>query len=289
MILLKICRVKNDKLETYGIIVGDYILTKSQIVDETGIPIPENIKDFMFDGWYSEIKDKVSDITEKNRLDEYTILAPIANPSKIICVAFNYTDHASDQNMIPPDDPAIVIKPKTTLTGTNSEIVCPKFARKLDYEVELGVIIGEVCKDIDINRAKEVIFGYTIMNDMSSREIQFGDGQFTRGKGFDTFAPCGPYITTADEIRDPDMLSMKTFVNEDIRQNSSTSKAHIKTYDMISKLSKVMTLERGDIISTGTPTGVALNNPNVEFLKHGDKIRMEIQDLGILENMVKII
>lgn len=286
---MKICRIKNDKLETYGIVVGDYILTKSQIVDETGIPIPDNIKDFMFDGWYNEIKDKISDITEKTRLDKYTILAPIANPSKIICVAFNYTDHASDQNMIPPDDPAIVIKPKTTLTGTNSDIVCPKFARKLDYEIELGVIIGEMCKSIDAIRAKEVIFGYTIMNDASSREIQFGDGQFTRGKGFDTFAPCGPYITTADEIIDPDMLSMKTFVNGDIRQNSSTSKAHIKTYDMISKLSQVMTLERGDIISTGTPTGVALNNPNVEFLKHGDKIRMEIQDLGILENIVKII
>ena len=286
---MKICRIKNDKLETYGIVVGDYILTKSQIVDETGIPIPDNIKDFMFDGWYNEIKDKISDITEKTRLDKYTILAPIANPSKIICVAFNYTDHASDQNMIPPDDPAIVIKPKTTLTGTNSDIVCPKFARKLDYEIELGVIIGEMCKSIDAIRAKEVIFGYTIMNDASSREIQFGDGQFTRGKGFDTFAPCGPYITTADEIIDPDMLSMKTFVNGDIRQNSSTSKAHIKTYDMISKLSQVMTLERGDIISTGTPTGVALNNPNVEFLKHDDKIRMEIQDLGILENIVKII
>lgn len=286
---MKICRIKNDKLETYGIVVGDYILTKSQIVDETGIPIPDNIKDFMFDGWYNEIKDKISDITEKTRLDKYTILAPIANPSKIICVAFNYTDHASDQNMIPPDDPAIVIKPKTTLTGTNSDLVCPKFARKLDYEIELGVIIGKMCKSIDAIRAKEVIFGYTIMNDASSREIQFGDGQFTRGKGFDTFAPCGPYITTADEIIDPDMLSMKTFVNGDIRQNSSTSKAHIKTYDMISKLSQVMTLERGDIISTGTPTGVALNNPNVEFLKHGDKIRMEIQDLGILENIVKII
>ena len=286
---MKICRIKNDKLETYGIVVGDYILTKSQIVDETGIPIPDNIKDFMFDGWYNEIKDKISDITEKTRLDKYTILAPIANPSKIICVAFNYTDHASDQNMIPPDDPAIVIKPKTTLTGTNSDLVCPKFARKLDYEIELGVIMGEMCKSIDAIRAKEVIFGYTIMNDASSREIQFGDGQFTRGKGFDTFAPCGPYITTADEIIDPDMLSMKTFVNGDIRQNSSTSKAHIKTYDMISKLSQVMTLERGDIISTGTPTGVALNNPNVEFLKHGDKIRMEIQDLGILENIVKII
>ena len=286
---MKICRIKNDKLETYGIVVGDYILTKSQIVDETGIPIPDNIKDFMFDGWYNEIKDKISDITEKTRLDKYTILAPIANPSKIICVAFNYTDHASDQNMIPPDDPAIVIKPKTTLTGTNSDLVCPKFARKLDYEIELGVIIGKMCKSIDVIRAKEVIFGYTIMNDASSREIQFGDGQFTRGKGFDTFAPCGPYITTADEIIDPDMLSMKTFVNGDIRQNSSTSKAHIKTYDMISKLSQVMTLERGDIISTGTPTGVALNNPNVEFLKHGDKIRMEIQDLGILENIVKII
>jgi 2-keto-4-pentenoate hydratase/2-oxohepta-3-ene-1,7-dioic acid hydratase in catechol pathway len=179
------------------------------------------------------------------------------------------------------------MKPRTTLTGTNSDIRSPTFVKKLDYEVELAIVIGQTCKNIDEYKALDMIFGYMILNDVSARDIQYGDKQFTRGKSFDTFAPCGPWITTSDEISNPQNLKMITKVNGELRQNSSTSKMFLKIPSIISKLSKVMTLEKGDIISTGTPEGVVLNNPNLEFLKDGDKIEMEIENLGKLKNTVR--
>ncbi|MGI0010020.1 MAG: fumarylacetoacetate hydrolase family protein, partial [Nitrosopumilaceae archaeon] len=137
--------------------------------------------------------------------------------------------------------------------------------------------------------AKNVIFGYMILNDTSARDIQAKDKQFTRAKGFDTFAPCGPWITTADEISYPQNLKMLTKVNGIVRQNSSTSNMFLKIPIIVSMLSKVMTLEKGDIISTGTPAGVMLNRPDAVYLKNGDKVEMEIDGLGKLENTVKFV
>ena len=134
-----------------------------------------------------------------------------------------------------------------------------------------------------------MIFGYMIFNDVSARDIQNKDKQFTRGKGFDSFAPCGPWITTADEIQNPQNLKMVTKVNGEVRQNSSTSNMFIKIPEIISKITKVMTLQKGDIISTGTPAGVMLNKPNAVYLKDGDQIEMEIEGLGILNNTIKVI
>ena len=137
--------------------------------------------------------------------------------------------------------------------------------------------------------AKESVFGYMVLNDTSARDIQAKDKQFTRAKGFDTFAPCGPWITTSDEIPDPQNLKMMTKVNGNIRQNSSTSNMHLTVYSIVSQLSKAMTLEKGDIISTGTPAGVMLNKPDAVFLKDGDKIEMEIENLGKLQNTVRFV
>jgi 2-keto-4-pentenoate hydratase/2-oxohepta-3-ene-1,7-dioic acid hydratase in catechol pathway len=222
-------------------------------------------------------------------LSDFKILPPIPNPSKIICLAFNYKDHAKEQNLIPPDEPAIIIKPRSALNGATSDIICPTFVSKLDYEIELALVIGKNCKNISEEAAEEAIFGYMILNDASARDIQAKDKQFTRAKGFDTFAPCGPWITTIDEIHDPQNLKMVTKVNGTIRQNSSTSNMFLKTTSIVSMLSKVMTLEKGDIISTGTPAGVMLNKPDAVFLKDGDKIEMEIEGLGKLENMVRFV
>jgi len=276
-------------METYGFVNGDNLTTKEEITLQTGIPIPQQIKDFLFDGWYDEIKPKVSNLKYTQKISDFKLLAPIPNPSKIICLAFNYKDHAKEQNLIPPDEPAIIIKPKTTLTGATSDIICPSFVSKLDYEVELAVVIGKDCKNITEQEAKNVIFGYMILNDASARDVQAKDKQFTRAKGFDTFAPCGPWITTADEISDPQNLRMATRVNGIIRQDSSTSNMFLKIPTIVSMLSKVMTLEKGDIISTGTPAGVMLNRPDAVYLKNGDKIEMEIEGLGKLENNVKFV
>jgi 2-keto-4-pentenoate hydratase/2-oxohepta-3-ene-1,7-dioic acid hydratase in catechol pathway len=286
---MKIARLLVNNIETYGFVNGKSVITKEGITSQTGIPIPQNIKDFLFDGWYDEVKPRISKFNFTQNISDVKFLAPIPNPSKIICLAFNYKDHAKEQNLIPPDEPAIVIKPRSTLNGSTSEIICPSFVSKLDYEIELALIIGKDCKNITEEEAKNAVFGYMILNDASARDIQAKDKQFTRAKGFDTFAPCGPWITTADEVPNPQNLKMITRVNGIVRQNSSTSNMFLGVYSIVSMLSKVMTLEKGDIISTGTPAGVMLNKPDAVFLKDGDKIEMEIEGLGKLENAVKFV
>ncbi|PBO85271.1 MAG: 2-keto-4-pentenoate hydratase [Thaumarchaeota archaeon] len=286
---MKIARILHGDKETYGFIKGEKIATKDEITYLTGIPIPQNVKDFLFDGWYDEIKDKLNDLSYKEDISKYKLLSPIPNPNKIICLAFNYVDHAKEQGLQAPEDPSIVIKPRTTLNGTKSDIVCPDFVTQLDYEVELAIIIGKNCKNVGIDEASDAIFGYMVFNDVSARDIQFKDKQFTRGKSFDSFAPCGPWITTKDEIKDAQNLKLTTKINGELRQNSSTNNMFIKIPEIISKISKVMTLEKGDIISTGTPAGVMLNKPNAVFLKDGDKVEMEIENLGILTNTIKFV
>ncbi|GKS67147.1 hypothetical protein YTPLAS73_06940 [Nitrosarchaeum sp.] len=286
---MKIARLIHENNETYGFVKGDRVATKDEITFQTGIPIPQSIKDFLFDGWFDEIKDKIDTLPYEANISNFKLLSPIPNPNKIICLAFNYIDHAKEQNLSPPDEPAIVLKPRTTLNGTDSDIVCPDFVTQLDYEVELALIIGKNCKNINEKQAVEAIFGYMVLNDVSARDIQFKDKQFTRGKSFDTFAPSGPWITTSDEIKDPQNLKLTTKINGELRQNSSTSNMFIKIPEIVSRLSKVMTLEKGDIISTGTPGGVMLNKPNAVFLKNGDKVEMEIEKLGILKNTIRFV
>jgi len=286
---MKIARLLHDNNETYGFVNGDKVSTKDEITFLTGVPIPQNVKDFLFDGWYDEIKNKIKDLPYKENLSKFKLLPPIPNPNKIICLAFNYVDHAKEQGLQAPEDPAIVIKPRTALNSTNSDIVCPDFVTQLDYEIELALIIGKNCKNVSVEDAHNAIFGYMVFNDVSARDIQFKDKQFTRGKSFDSFAPCGPWITTKDEIQDPQNLKMTTKINGELRQNSSSNNMFIKIPEIVSKISKVMTLEKGDIISTGTPAGVMLNKPNAVFLKDGDKVEMEIENLGILNNTIKIV
>ena len=286
---MKIARLSHENKETYGFVNGDKVCTRDEITFQTGVPIPHGIKDFLFDGWYDEIKDKIKDLSYNEIISNFKLLTPIPNPNKIICLAYNYSDHAEEQGLSAPDDPVIILKPRTALTGTESDIECPDFVTQLDYEVELALIIGKTCKNISQEQATEAIFGYMIFNDVSARDIQFKDKQFTRGKGFDSFAPCGPWITTTDEIKNPQNLKLTTKINGEIRQDSSTEKMFIKIPEIVSKISRVMTLEKGDIISTGTPAGVMLNKPNAVFLKNGDKIEMAIENLGILRNTIKIV
>ena len=286
---MKIVSIRKGERTTYGLVQDNKISTKDDITYSTGIPIPINVKDFMFDGWYDELKSKISNIEFKHDLSEFEILTPIPNPNKIICLAFNYKDHAKEQKLEPPEEPAIVNKPRTALNGTNSEIICPNFVKELDYEIELALIIGKKCKNIAEQDAMNHVFGYMILNDVSARDIQAMDKQFTRAKSFDTFAPCGPWITTKDEIDDPQNLKLLTKVNGITRQDSTTANMFIKIPSIISILSKSMTLEPGDIISTGTAAGVALNNTHIPYLKDGDTIDMEIEKLGSIQNTVRFV
>jgi len=197
---MKIARLLDSNNETYGIVKDGYVATKEQLTSKTGIPLPQDIKNFLFDGWFNEIKEKECELSCKEKLSKFKFLSPIPNPSKIICLAFNYIDHAEEQNIKAPEDPVIFLKPRNSLIGTKSEIICPSIVKELDYEIELALIIGKTCKNLEEDEVTEAIFGYLILNDVTARDIQRKDKQFTRGKGFDTFAPCGPWITTSDEI-----------------------------------------------------------------------------------------
>ena len=286
---MKIGRIKIEEVgETYGIISpdGKSIITKLDFQEQTGVPIPQTIKEFIVRGWIDEVKKYLNDIDFSNKINNTDLLAPIPDPSKIICLAFNYYDHARDAGLTPSNEPVIFIKPRTTLNDPFNDIVCPYFVERLDYEAELAVIIGKNTKDIEPENASDCIFGYTILHDVSARDIQFKDKQFTRGKSIDTFAPCGPWITTKDEIDDPQNLQIVTKVNGEIRQNSSSSKMVISIEKIISSLSKVMTLEAGDIISTGTPAGVAMSMKEPKYLKSGDVVEITIENLGTIRNRI---
>ncbi|MDA7939736.1 MAG: fumarylacetoacetate hydrolase family protein [Nitrosopumilus sp.] len=283
---MRIARIRAGGAETYGLVRDGRVATREEIAVRTGVPVPDGMRGFLFDGWPAEVERSSGRLRYETA--EYELLAPVQRPGKIICLAFNYEDHAREQGIDPPDEPAVVLKPPTALAGPGSDIVCPAFAGRLDYEAELAVVIGRDCKDVAPGDAMGAVLGYMVLNDVSAREIQERDGQFGRAKGFDTFAPCGPWITTADEAGDPQDLRITTRVNGETRQDSSTSMMHVKIPEIISGLSRVMTLERGDVISTGTPAGVALGGHPGGYLRDGDLVEAGIEGLGTLRNRVRI-
>jgi 2-keto-4-pentenoate hydratase/2-oxohepta-3-ene-1,7-dioic acid hydratase in catechol pathway len=204
-------------------------------------------------------------------------LLPPTIPSKIICVGLNYMDHARELDMPIPKKPLIFLKPPSAIIGHLGEIICPEIALRVDYEAELAVIIGKRCKNVLSKNAGSVIMGYTCFNDVTARDLQKEDGQWTRSKSFDTFAPSGPFII--DSGLDVSDLSIKTRVNGKVRQDSRTSNLIFDVPELIEFISGIMTLEAGDIIATGTPPGVG-------ELSGGDEVEIEIEDVGILKNSV---
>lgn len=286
---MKIARIKDTVAgETYAIISEDStkLITKSEIQEQTGIPLPSSIKEFMFNSWIEEVKACQKNLKYNLTIESVELLTPIPNPPKIICLAFNYYDHAKDAGLIPSDEPVIFIKPRTALNSPFSDIICPSFVKRLDYEAEIAAVIGKHTKKVLEEHALQSVFGYMIMHDVSARDIQFKDKQFTRGKSIDTFAPCGPWITTKDEIDNPQNLSIITKVNDEIRQNSSSMNMVIPIKKIISSLSNIMTIEAGDIISTGTPAGVAMSMADPKYLKDGDVVEIFIEKLGKIKNRI---
>lgn len=286
---MKIARVKDSyDTETYALISSDEkkLVTRNEIQEQTGIPIPVSIKEFMFNGWLEEIRGNLDKLTYRHDVNKSDLLVPIPNPPKILCLAFNYYDHAKDAGLTPSDEPVIFMKPRTTLNSPYKEIICPTFVTRLDYEAEIAAVIGKNARKIPEENSLDVVFGYMILHDVSARDIQFKDKQFTRGKSMDTFAPCGPWITTKDEVKDPQSLSIVTKVNGETRQNSSSINMVLSIQKIISRLSDVMTIEAGDIISTGTPAGVAMSMKNPKYLKDGDIVEITIERLGTIRNRV---
>jgi len=212
--------------------------------------------------------------------------APIARPGKITCVGLNYADHAREQGIEPPSSPIFFLKSVNTICGPNDAIRLPPNSKQVDYEAEFAVIIGKGGRNIREDRAYEHVAGYMILHDVSARDLQFGDKQWFRGKSCDTFAPCGPWITTADEIPDPHNLRIALTLNGQTMQDSNTSNLIFKVPYLVSFLSQSLTWEVGDVISTGTPPGVGVFRKPPVFLKAGDTASITVEGLGTLTNSV---
>jgi 2-keto-4-pentenoate hydratase/2-oxohepta-3-ene-1,7-dioic acid hydratase in catechol pathway len=213
-------------------------------------------------------------------------MLPIDRPGKIICVGLNYRDHAEEQGTALPEAPLLFAKWQNTLIGPGDPIVIPSVVTKCDYEAELGVVIGERIKDVSAENALEAVAGYVCVNDVSARDLQFADGQWTRGKSPDTFCPVGPALVSRDEIPDPQALPIRAILNGTTVQESTTANMIFGVADVIAYVTRTITLEPGDLIATGTPAGVGAFRDPPLFMKPGDEITIEIEGVGSLTNPV---
>ncbi len=285
---MKIARFIREKACDYGLIGDDRIVPVSVLLPEDRIP--KDVDELIMDESAMHSLGRCSLREHSDRaiqLNEVRLLHPIARPTKIICIGLNYRDHAREAGKEPPRNPIIFMKGRNTLTGPYDPIIYPSITKELDYEGELVVIIGRRGKRISRKEAMGFVVGYMVGNDVSSRDIQMGDGQWTRGKTLDTFAPMGPWLTTADEIGDPSNLLIDTYVNGERRQHGITGDMIYGVAEIIELLSRDITFEAGDLIMTGTPSGVGLYaKPMPRYLHVGDTVRVEISGLGRIENRV---
>jgi 2-keto-4-pentenoate hydratase/2-oxohepta-3-ene-1,7-dioic acid hydratase in catechol pathway len=217
--------------------------------------------------------------------DHVTLTAPV-RPRKFFAIGLNYADHIAETGMETPEHMTVFAKAITCVTGPYDDVARPIVSDMLDFEGEMGFVIGKRCRHISAAEAPSVIAGYTVINDYSVRDWQLMTPQWSIGKSFDTHGPFGPAIVTADELDDPHALDIRTYVNGELRQASNTSQLIFSCFDQVEILSKVCTLEPGDVIATGTPSGVAVAEKEPRWLMPGDGVRVEIEDLGALENKI---
>jgi len=219
-------------------------------------------------------------------LRDITLKAPILHPGKIICIGLNYRDHAAESGQAVPEYPTVFAKFANCVIGPGEPIVHPKISKMVDYEAEMAVVIGQRAKAVSVREALNYVGGYMCLNDVSARDYQNRTSQWVIGKSFDTFAPMGPCLVTANEIPDPQALDIRLSIGQELLQNSNTSNLVFTVQDLVAELSAVMTLEPGDVIATGTPGGVGFARKPPRWLRPGDVVRIEIERIGVLENPI---
>ena len=252
-----------------------------------GALVPQSTRGFLEGG--AATLDAVAGITEWVSVPRGTarLHAPIVDPGKFICIGLNYRDHAEETNNPIPKEPPIFPKWTNAILDPGEPVLRPRGSKQLDWEVELGVVIGRTARHVSKEQALDHVFGYTIINDVSARDFQFLTSQWAAGKIADTFAPIGPYIADRAEIPDPHVLDLKTWVNGTLMQNGTTRNFIYDVRYIVSYLSGLMTLAPGDVIATGTPAGVGAGRKPPVWMVPGDTCRMEITGLGTLENPIK--
>ncbi len=266
-----------------GAVVDDHI-----VHTDHREPIPDNMIDFLSMG--ENALDAMRQLVEKQHnplpLTEVKLSAPIPRPGKFLGVSLNYADHINETGLEKPEFPTFFTKQSTCVIAHGDPIHRPIVSEKVDYEGEMAVVIGKRGKHIALDDAKDYIAGYTIVNDVSVRDWQIRSPTWMLGKSFDTHGPMGPWLVTADEISNPHRLAIKTWVDDDLRQNANTCHMIFNCYQMISYLSQAMTLEPGDVIATGTPAGVGVKMKPRGYLKPGQTVKIEIENIGVLSNPV---
>jgi len=223
--------------------------------------------------------------TASTPVSDVTLLAPIPNPSKIVAIGLNYMDHCREQNVKPPERPIIFAKFSTAVVGPGATIRWdPALTQQVDYEVELGVVMGRLARRVPAAEALDYVAGYTICNDVTARDLQHGDRQWVRGKSLDTFCPLGPWLVTREEVPDPQDLSLRCTLNGQVMQDSTTAEMIFGVAYLIEFISRAFTLLPGDVIATGTPHGVGVFRSPQVFMKDGDVVTVEVEGLGQLTN-----
>jgi 2-keto-4-pentenoate hydratase/2-oxohepta-3-ene-1,7-dioic acid hydratase in catechol pathway len=215
---------------------------------------------------------------------EVTLLPPVPNPSKIACIGLNYRDHAAEVKLELPQHVTVFAKWPNTLIGDGAPIVIPRESHRVDYEAELAFVIGKPARHVAEEHAYDYVAGYTCFNDVSVRDYQMRTSQWTLGKVFDTHGPCGPFLVTRDEIPDPGNLRIRCSIGGETLQDSSTAQLVFGIPRLVAELSAVMTLEPGDIVATGTPAGVGTSRTPKRWIRAGERVRVEIEGIGVLEN-----
>lgn len=283
---MKLCTYREGSALRLGLVRGDEVVDVAKSAAALDFAVPGEMTAVIAE--YPNLRRALADIEEKGvvagKLSDLRLAPPVTNPQKILCVGLNYRKHAEESKMPIPTSPVYFAKFANSLAAHRDEIAIPEVAREVDYEVELVAVIGRRCRNVSEDEALGAVFGYTIGNDLSARDLQMRASQWLYGKAIDGFAPLGPYIATADEVGDPQRLGLRLYVNGDLRQNSSTADMIFSVAQVIADLSRIMTLEPGDLIYTGTPEGVILGREEKVWLKPGDEMACEIDGLGRLEN-----
>ncbi len=280
---MKLVSFIDDQTAKIGAVVDDQIVVASGSLD-----CADNMIHFLSAGaaGLAAMQALIDSGLQRIPLHSVKLQAPIPRPGKFLGIGLNYADHIGETGLEKPEYPTFFTKQSTCVIADGEAIHCPAVSDKVDYEGELAFVIGKRCRNVSIEQAAAVIAGYTICNDVTVRDWQFRTPTWTIGKSFDTHGPLGPWLVTADEIADPHRLSLKTWVDDELRQNASTGEMIFNCYEQIAYLSQAMTLEPGDVISTGTPSGVGVKMKPRGYLKPGQTVRIEIEGIGCLQNPV---
>jgi 2-keto-4-pentenoate hydratase/2-oxohepta-3-ene-1,7-dioic acid hydratase in catechol pathway len=275
--------------ETLGVVVGDRWLPASEVAAGG----PATMDDLVAGGpdAVARLSDSIAGAAIEDHgltLASADLLAPVPRPGKIVAIGRNYREHAAEEGVEPPPAPLIFAKWPSAVVGSGSDVVWdPALSAQVDYEAELAVVIGRTARHVSVAEALDHVLGYTCLNDVSARDIQFGDGQWVRGKSLDTFCPMGPVLVTADEIGDPQDLGICCTVGGERVQDARTSAMYFGVAEIISYCSQSFTLDPGDVIATGTPGGVGVFRDPPRFLGDGDRVAVEIERIGRLENVCR--